>query len=538
MRIALFLWLILIVVCSTVFPSAAVAELPLGPAYPDQLPRLEVVLEPRSADRLTDLRPEQLQLVEDGIATVVADGIQPFRETGRGLAMVVAIDASGTMAGAPLQTIKSALDDLVAQVRPQDRLAIITFADDVGIAVGFSNDAGALRAAIRGLESRGHTTELHMALFKALGMLEIAGLPPRRRLVVISDGKDEGTAYRLEDVIERASKLHIPVDSIGLTRIDPRHLRQLERLSDLTNGSFARVTDTAEIETRVTQWSEALLSSPVALFRAQNLTRDAKAHRIGVRWNRQGQILRGEVDVAAPGPSSLPGSAEDPSEPGPNGQSQDAGSRGDTFFRGPALLFIGLALLALLLLIVLLRNRAKASGVGQKAGRLQPTVGSSTATVVETPAVQPAPERAQSVDVRARSAAEPPAARSVLGSRRTQHRIPFPAPSEDRPAALLRPVGEALGGQSFAIANDTFWIGTDSANQLALEDGFASGNHACIRFHEGSLLLYDNASTNGTFLNDERLADLPRPLALGDVIRCGHTRLTVLAAATDPGARK
>lgn len=100
------------------------------------------------------------------------------------------------MSGQPLAELKKALTALAGELRPQDRIALVTFADEFRPESGFTDDPEQLRDAIEGLEARGRTTELFKALFKSLDLFEEPGLPIRRRLVVVSDGKDEGTAYR------------------------------------------------------------------------------------------------------------------------------------------------------------------------------------------------------------------------------------------------------------------------------------------------------------------------------------------------------
>lgn len=61
-------------------------------------------------------------------------------------------------------------------------------------------------------------------------------------------------------------------------------------------------------------------------------------------------------------------------------------------------------------------------------------------------------------------------------------------------------------GHSFEIqAGQTFTLGRHRTNQLVLKDSQASRFHARISWREGSPLLEDLGSTNGTFLDGRRL---------------------------------
>lgn len=84
----------------------------------------------------------------------------------------------------------------------------------------------------------------------------------------------------------------------------------------------------------------------------------------------------------------------------------------------------------------------------------------------------------------------------------------------------------ALQGPSERILLETpvLTIGRAPDNQLVLSDGKASTHHALIQMHKPNPLLFDLDSTNGTFVNNFRLASrVPYPLRSGDSIRIGDT---------------
>jgi pSer/pThr/pTyr-binding forkhead associated (FHA) protein len=65
-------------------------------------------------------------------------------------------------------------------------------------------------------------------------------------------------------------------------------------------------------------------------------------------------------------------------------------------------------------------------------------------------------------------------------------------------------------------------IGRAGGIEVRIDDSFASGHHARIFDHEGHVYLEDMNSTNGTYLNGQRVEG-QEPLQADDRIRIGDT---------------
>lgn len=75
--------------------------------------------------------------------------------------------------------------------------------------------------------------------------------------------------------------------------------------------------------------------------------------------------------------------------------------------------------------------------------------------------------------------------------------------------------------------NTELTLGRSTACAIALDDDdFASSVHARVFLREGSPWVEDLGSTNGTFVNEERI-DRATPLERGDLLRVGGTVLEV-----------
>lgn len=73
-------------------------------------------------------------------------------------------------------------------------------------------------------------------------------------------------------------------------------------------------------------------------------------------------------------------------------------------------------------------------------------------------------------------------------------------------------------------------IGRDPLNNCAISDETVSSRHAKLSYHHNQWWLEDMNSTNGTFLNDDRVYT-PTVVITGDEIRCGQVVLKILIAA-------
>jgi pSer/pThr/pTyr-binding forkhead associated (FHA) protein len=75
-------------------------------------------------------------------------------------------------------------------------------------------------------------------------------------------------------------------------------------------------------------------------------------------------------------------------------------------------------------------------------------------------------------------------------------------------------------------------IGRDRNCDLAATDESISARHAHLTFHHGQWWIEDLSSTNGTFLNDEKL-NIPTVLTTGDELKCGNTIFRVRMESGD-----
>src|SRR4051794_3484923 len=81
-------------------------------------------------------------------------------------------------------------------------------------------------------------------------------------------------------------------------------------------------------------------------------------------------------------------------------------------------------------------------------------------------------------------------------------------------------------GQTVEVTGERFLVGRGADGQLTLQDSEASRHHALMRPQpDGSVVLEDMGSTNGTFVNGQKVTG-PVTLSGGEKVRMGDTEMT------------
>jgi len=95
------------------------------------------------------------------------------------------------------------------------------------------------------------------------------------------------------------------------------------------------------------------------------------------------------------------------------------------------------------------------------------------------------------------------------------------------PTHLVVVEPRARKGQAYQLDGDELTVGRASGCQVALPDDYASSLHARVFRRDGGLFLEDLGSTNGTFLNDQKVSG-PVAMQRGDRVKIGGTVLEVV----------
>jgi len=104
-----------------------------------------------------------------------------------------------------------------------------------------------------------------------------------------------------------------------------------------------------------------------------------------------------------------------------------------------------------------------------------------------------------------------------------------PASAGSGPTRLVITSGPKVGLEVPLGTSDSLSIGRSSESGLVIRDDYTSSHHARLSKRGDIWTIQDLDSTNGTFLNGERLTDKPVQVAIGAAIKVGATTFELRA---------
>lgn len=113
-------------------------------------------------------------------------------------------------------------------------------------------------------------------------------------------------------------------------------------------------------------------------------------------------------------------------------------------------------------------------------------------------------------------------ARGSSRSRRSKNRTSDRRDGSANVPTRLLITGGPLEGTLIPLGSQPITVGRSPSSTLVLEDPYASSRHAELRNVNGQWAIADLGSTNGTFVDDERVVDI-RVLPVGTSARIGQT---------------
>jgi VWFA-related protein len=181
-------------------------------AYPDARAVLNV--EDTSGTQLGPLDASNFAATVNGKPATVKSATLASSEK-LGVDVLLMMDTSGSMQGAGLAAAQSAAKSFVAGLAPEDRVAVMRFANSITLQSDYTTDRSATNAAIDGLVAKGQT-ELYKATSAAAAKAR-ESTSSRRVVILLTDGAQDAivTDVTDQDAINAAIDSDVPFYTIA-----------------------------------------------------------------------------------------------------------------------------------------------------------------------------------------------------------------------------------------------------------------------------------------------------------------------------------
>ena len=283
-----------------------------------QLMRFNASVMDRNGRAIGGMRESDFTVYENGLQRQVTNVLptnEPFN-------LVLLLDVSGSVEER-MDFIRKAARDFLRTTSPQDRIAIISFRDDIQVISNFSTDRQMLSRKLDEIDAGGGT-----ALYDAIGYVLADTLKQlrgeRTAIVIMSDGDDNKSFVPFPAILEATMEsgaliypLYVPSGLIPESSvpkpeitIDPLRTRYLtlttraeeeaRKLAAVSGGVYYPIRRMADLQKAYDDVVRQLRTAYTITY-ASNST-PAGARRVRVRTNREGASVRLSpvVGVATP----------------------------------------------------------------------------------------------------------------------------------------------------------------------------------------------------------------------------------------------
>ena len=152
--------------------------------------------------------------------------------------IVFLIDTSGSMKGPKIEAVKSAVKNIIDNLKTDQPIAIINFDNQASIILNPTTDRLKAVISVETLAPSGNTS-LYDAIRKSQAQGKSWGA---KQLVLLSDGEDTSSQNKLKEVLNALQINPLTINSIGIN-VSNEQQGTLTQISELSGGKFYNVED-------------------------------------------------------------------------------------------------------------------------------------------------------------------------------------------------------------------------------------------------------------------------------------------------------
>ena len=234
----------------------------------------------RGGHPVEGMEQKDFTVTEDGARQEIA---RFERVTDLPIHATVALDVSASMEDNIDQARQAALQFLQETIRPKDRAAVVLFNDRPTLTTKFTSDHTKLAGGLAGIKAERGTSLYDTIVFS---LYYNNGIKGQRTVLLLSDGKDEGSRFTFEDALEYARRAGVTIYAIGLGGdVDKK---KMEKIAEETGGRYFEAGTVAQLAGIYATIEKELRSQYLIAYQSTNTAGGADFRTVELKVGKPG----------------------------------------------------------------------------------------------------------------------------------------------------------------------------------------------------------------------------------------------------------
>lgn len=235
-------------------PEPAPVALAKKPTPKVDTPKIEVAVNTIEPVAKEDIAPEPIATVSEVEAppqsseSIIAGTEEPSPSLRRPLNIIMLIDNSSSMAYQNrIEQVKESIMNLIYNYKPQDKLAVLTFNEEVHTILPSSTITNQAQAnqLIHGIEVAGKTNG-EVGVRKAFELLDSIASPESLNMIVLAtDGRITNSSYVERSIMEHIESMNKKGNLLSIMGFSNSnfHSRKLQQMADIGGGIYLNMNE-------------------------------------------------------------------------------------------------------------------------------------------------------------------------------------------------------------------------------------------------------------------------------------------------------
>ena len=233
---------------------------------------------------VTNLPKEAFKVTENG----QPQQLRVFRREDVPVSLGLIVDNSGSMRN-KRQKVEAAALAMVKESNPRDEVMVVNYNDEAYEDVPLTSDVKKMEEGLQRIDARGGTA-MYDAVAMTIDRLKQKGKRDKKVIMLITDGNDNASLTKLEQLLRKVSSEDVVIHCIGLLEEEERTAarkakRAVEAMATATGGLFFFPKDLAEVERISLEVAQDIRNQYVLAYSPTNQTLDGSFRTIKVTAN-------------------------------------------------------------------------------------------------------------------------------------------------------------------------------------------------------------------------------------------------------------